>query len=120
MCLFSSSDFNGFTKEDLKPSPKRLDSDSDIDSSPGSSDPSDQSESENDVYESDNYPSDDTILYQVSCSPDKKPNKECNTSTPIPLVENLWRNEALNRKYSVLLNKLNKREIYDLSHPPPN
>ena len=116
----SSYDFDGFTKEDLRPTPKRVDSDSDIYSSPASSDPSDQSESEHDDGAYENYSSDDTILYQVSCSPDKKPTKKCHTSTPIPLVENLWRTEALNRKYSVPLNKLNKCEIYDLSHPPPN
>ena len=118
----SSSDFDGFTKDDLKPQPDRADSDSNIYSSPASLDPSDESESEHDddVYESDIFSSDDTILYQVSCSLDKTIVKKSCTSTPIPLVENLWRTEVFNRKYSVPLNKLNKREIYDLSHPPPN
>ena len=91
-CASSSlSDFDGFTKDDLRPTPKMVDSDSDIYSSPASSDPSNESESEHDdgAYESDNYSSDDTILYQVSCSPDKKPIKKCYTSTPILLVEKL-------------------------------
>ena len=52
---------------------------------------------------------------------DPRSRSHCPTATaPIPLVEELWRSEALNRKYSVPLNKLNKCEIYDLSHLPPN
>ena len=100
----------------------KVDVTSDTYSSPASLDSSEGSESEDDEYEyeSDIFSSDDTILYTTP-SPTIETGMKMSVATAlIPLVEELWRSEALNRKYSVPLNRLNKREIYDLSHPPPN
>ena len=116
----SSSDFDGFMQDDLKPLPTRANLDSNTNSSPASLDSSEESESEHYDYETDIFSSDNTILYQAPGSTMETCVKKSGATVPIPLVEDLWRTEALTRKYSVPLNKLNKCEIYDLSHLPPN
>ena len=116
----SSSDFDGFTQEDLKLLPSMVNLDSDTNSSPFSLYSSEESESEHYDYETDIFSSNDTILYQVPIPTTETYVKKSSATAPIPLVEEMWRTEALTRKYSVPLNKLNKREIYDLSHPPPD
>ena len=115
-----SSDFDGFTQEDLKSLPSMANLDSDTNSSPASLYSSEESESEHYDYETDIFSSDDTILYQVPTPTTETYVKKSSATAPIPLVEEMWRTEALTRKYSVPLNKLNKHEIYDLSHPPPD
>ena len=116
----SSSDFDGFTQEDLKSLPSRAYFDSDTNSSVASLDSTEESESKHYDYETDIFSSDDTILYQAPCSSVETCAKKSGATAPIPLVEELWKTEALTRKYSVPLNKLNKHKIYDLSHLPPN
>ena len=113
----SSSEFEGFMKEDLKPL-SQLKNESNCDLSFSLSDPSDLPGPE----EGDTTPhsSDIPNMCQMSNPPNKIITKGSKTPTPILFVEKLWKNEALNRKYSVSLNRLNKQEIYNLSHPLPD
>ena len=107
----SSSDFDGFTQEDLKSLANPY---SDTNSSPASLYSSEESESEHYNYETNIFSSNDTILYQVPTPTTETYVKKSSATALIQLVEEMWRTEALIRKYSVPLNKLNKCEIYDL------
>ena len=84
----SSSEFDRFTEEDLKPLPP-LKYISDSESSISLSDPTDQSEPEDKEGDTTQYLSDETILYQMTHPPDKIIVKGSKTPTPILFVEKL-------------------------------
>ena len=99
----SDSNFEGFTAQDLYRSVhlnKTWDSSSLTDSSSGSSGASVKENSENNNISENQFGN--------------------ITVNPIGLIENMWKKDAIAKKWTVLVEKMNKKKIYELSNRPPD
>ena len=101
----SDSDFEGFTAQDLYHSVQlneTWDSSSLTDSSSGSSGASVKEDS-------------------VNNNASENQNQIGNiTMNPIGIIENMWKKDTINKKWTVPVEKMNKKKIYELSNRPPD
>ena len=102
----SDSDFEGFTEKDLRqksPACGTWDSSSLTDSSSSSSGSSGASLTENRSTKNLSQ----KMLGSVSVY-------------PIKLIENMWKKDTITKKWTVLVEKMNKKKVYGLSNRPPD
>ena len=145
----SESDFEGFTPDDLPPAdpvpiydsqenPKtitKLNQETDIDSQLTSSDSDFEGFTEQDLYQSvPLYETWDSSSFTDSSSGSSGASVEENSETniasektigsvtvyPIGIIEKMWKKDAITKNWTVPVEKMNKKKVYELSNRPPD